>query len=334
MKKSMLGKVAASGVVALGLSMAATPAFAAIDFSTATWLVGGVNYQFESTGTDTYGGVEYLTTPTQANDSLGYEEMYWDGGDLVPYDDYGYCYGADATETTEANGDVVISCAAYELTNDVWMGQDFRFFHDQPLTRHVFWIENRGTAAADLDAASEANYLYWYLSSYDKEASSTDPTSCSSPTGAETWIVAAGSADTTITGIAWQAKDATTWTGGGDCSTDYFEAYLNKDSLAAGEKVNYATFIATSEPAGASSGEMDTAFAAAVSGMTAFDSLNETLCRGIEGTTVEGWGTCPATLPNTGIDSSTTATVGLMGAVALVAGFAAIVVVRRRAAQQ
>jgi LPXTG-motif cell wall-anchored protein len=108
------------------------------------------------------------------------------------------------------------------------------------------------------------------------------------------------------------------------------------DSLVAGEKVTYMTFIATGEPAGTSSGEMDTAFAEAVTEMAAFNELNDTLCRAIDdGTVIEGWGTCGAPapdseLPDTGADTAVAGSLVSVASGLLIAGALALIVVRRR----
>jgi hypothetical protein len=338
MKTKKLAIGLASGVVAIALSVTSTPAFAAINFETATWLVGGVNYQFEwdSPSVNSYGGVEYLTTPTQANSTLQYEETFWNGGDLAPYDDYGYCLGATATEVTEANGDVAITCAPLNFEpSDVWISQSFLFYNDEPLTRHVFSLENRGAVATDLAAVEQENYVTFYTDNVTEAATSEDATSCLSMTAEDHWAVLSGSADTIITGVAWQAHGGTAFTSLGEDCIDRggVYAYLTKDSLAAGETVNYMTFIATGQPAGPSSGEMDTAFATAVTEMAAFDSLNDTLCRGIDGLVVEGWGTCTLSLPDTGASTAVVGSSIAIGSGLLIAGALALVMARRRQAR-
>jgi hypothetical protein len=52
-------------------------------------------------------------------------------------------------------------------------------------------------------------------------------------------------------------------------------------------------FIATDEPADATTGSMDAAFEAFKAKMASFDSISDTLCRGLD-IEVEGWGTCSA----------------------------------------
>jgi len=341
MKKSyrhLAGGIAAG---ALATVLVSSPAFAAIDFSSASWTLSDVNYGYESSGVDTYGGIEYVTTTTQSNYSLGYEETYFDGGDLTAFNDYGYCYGADASETTETNGDVVITCAPYEMANDLWLTQEYRMYDDQKLWRHIFGIENRGTSAANLDAASQGNYLYLYQYYSDNAISSSNPTA--DPTGSCTmsasdhWVVNSASQNTTITGWAFQATGGTAWDGTGEDCSDSPSVYVTADTLAAGAKLNYMSLIVTGEPAGASTGDMDTAFDSFVAGMSAFDSLNDTLCRGIaDGTSFDGWGTCgPATpeLPNTGVNGAETSIATGVAMLVLAAGVAFAVIARRRQAQ-
>lgn len=318
----------AGGAIALSLSLTSAPAFAAINFATATWTVGGVTYHFEDDGSDTYGGIELPVTAAQDDAAFYYEEQYWGGLDFVGYDDYGYCLGATATESTEANGDVVITCEAYEVSEDIWFTNSYRLYNDQPLARHVTVVENRSNAAIDMDLTNTF-YIYLYLDDYDKTASSNDPSTCSSLDATDNWAIVAGSEDTTIAGMAWQSKDSTALTADGeDCTGDDIYVGSTKDSLGVGEKVNYMTFIATYAPAGSSSAEMDTALASAISQMSAFDSLNDTLCRGINGLELEGWGTCG--LAETGLNSSQLGSTLSIGAGLAAVGTVALVAKRRR----
>jgi LPXTG-motif cell wall-anchored protein len=99
------------------------------------------------------------------------------------------------------------------------------------------------------------------------------------------------------------------------------------------------TLIATAEPAGPSTGEMDTAFAAALAQMSVFDSLNDTFCRDlVDGTVIEGWGTCGAAaadsaLPDTGVSAPTAIALGAAGAGLLMAGIITLIALRRRQAR-
>jgi hypothetical protein len=332
MNKKKLAIGLAAGMATIALSVGASPAFAAIDFDSATWLVGGVNYQFEGDGSgDTYGGVEELTTPTQSNYELYYEEFYFYNGDFNS-GDYTYCIGATATEVTESNGDVVITCEPYQIDTDsnIWATNSYRFYSDQMLTRHVVTIENKGTASFDLGDP----YFYYYLSNYSKTASSSNPATCDSMTADDHWAITAGTADTIINGYAWQAAGSTTFTTAEeDCESDEIVASLTNKTMAAGEKRTYMSLIATAEPAGTSSGEMDTAFAAALTQMSSFDSLNDTFCRGIDGLVIDGWGTCAASLPDTGANSAVMGSSIAIGSGLLIAGALALLVVSRRQAR-
>ena len=336
MSKKKLAIGLAAGMATIALSVGASPAFAAIDFDSATWLVGGVNYQFEGDNSgDSYGGAYELTTPTQSNYELGYEEFYFDAGDLSGGWYYPMCEGSTATESTEANGDVLITCDPYSINgSDLWATNTYRLFADQKLYRHVLNLENKGTSAINLDAASLGNGFYFYVSNYDKTASSSDPTSCDSMTAEDHWAMTSANSDSVINGYAWQAAGGTAFTSAGeDCSDDDFYAFLTKDSFAPGEQANYMSLIATSEPAGTSTGDMDTAFAAALAQMPAFDSLNDTFCRGIDGLVIEGWGTCVASLPDTGANSAVMGSSIAIGSGLLIAGALALVMVRRRQAR-
>ena len=328
MKKRMMA--IAGSAVALSLSLTSAPAFAAINFATATWTVGGVTYHFEDDGSDTYGGIELPVTAAQDDAAFYYEEQYWGGVNFNGYDDYGYCLGATATESTEANGDVVITCEAYEVSEGIWFTNSYRLYNDQPLARHVTVVENRTNAAIDMDIANNQSFFtYFYLDDYDKTASSNDPLTCSSLDATDNWAIVAGTDDTTVAGMAWQSKDSTALTAEGqDCTGDDIYVGSTKDSLGVGEKANFMTFITTYAPAGSSSAEMDTALASAISQMSAFDSLNDTLCRGINGLVVEGWGTCG--LAETGTSSEQIGSALFIGAGLATAGTIALVAKRRR----
>jgi hypothetical protein len=194
-------------------------------------------------------------------------------------------------------------------------------------------VENRGNAAIDMDIEADNTFMiYLLLDDYAKTASSNDPSTCSSLDATDNWAIVAGSDDTTIAGMAWQSKESTALTTEGqDCTSDDIYVASTKDTLGVGEKVNYMTFIATSAPAGSSSAEMDTALAAAISQMSAFDSLNDTLCRGINGVVLEGWGTCG--LAETGMDSAQLGSALALGAGLAVVGTVALVANRRRTAR-
>ena len=323
----------AAGATAVALSVGASPAFAAVDFQNGTWLVGGVNYQFEYDANDlSYGGVYHLTTPTQVNYELGYEEFIFDGGDFSTNSDYAYCLGATATETTESNGDVVITCEPYQVdtNSNIWVSHEYRFYNDQMLTRHILIVENRNTVSFDLGES----YFYYYLNNYDKTATSSNPASCGTMTADDHWAITAGTSDSMINGYAWQAAGSTTFTTAGeDCTDDDFSAFLTNATMAAGEKRIFMSLIASAEPAGTSTGDMDTAFAAALAQMPSFDSLNDTFCRGLDGLVIDGWGTCAASLPDTGASTAVVGSSIAIGSGLLIAGALALVMARRRQAR-
>jgi hypothetical protein len=323
----------AGATMTLALTFASSAAFAAVDFATATWPnIGGVNYAMDSDSFgNTYGGFADLATPTQANSSLDFTGVVLTGGVLGDINDYyGYCYGDSATETTESNGDIVISCPAYEWgPTGIWFSQEFRLYNDQQLARQIFTLENRSTGPADL--GTNSNGFYFGLNAAEKQASTSDSSSCANLTADDNWIMGADSSDSTITGIAWQAKGAARLSGAGaDCGVNFQVLAMAKSTLAAGEKISFMMFTATAQPAGTTTGDMDAAFAALMPAMSSFDSLNDTLCRGIDGRAFDGWGTCVASLPNTGSDGSAIDASAVLGAGLLVVGALAIVVMRRR----
>ena len=323
-----------SGAIALGLIFAPSAAYAAIDFSTANWSVGGVTYQFWGQAGDA-AGLEDITSNTQPNNSYGYDETDWGGGGLSSYDDFALCSAATATATTESNGDVVVTCEPFKLgTSDAWFSESYRFYSDQKLARHLFSLENRGASVIALEPSAKRSNAYFYFASTGKNATSNDPTSCSLVDN-DNWVLSAGTSDTTISGVAWQANEETAFTTAGEnCDSD-FRAYVTKSELAVGETVNFMTFVKTFEPSGSSVGEMNTAFAAAITSMSGFDSLTPTLCRGIDDLVVEGWGDCgesPAEedLASTGVGAADVALGAAVGLTLLTAGVFSLASIRRQ----
>ena len=324
----------ASGAIALGLIFAPSAAYAAVDFSTASWSVGGVTYQFWAEAGDA-AGLEDPVTNTQPNNSYGYDETDWGGGGLSSFNDFATCSSATVTATTETNGDVVITCEPFQLgTSDAWFSESYRFYSDQMLARHVFSLENRGTNAIALNPSSNLNDAYFYFASTGKNASSSDPASCSLVEN-DNWVLSAGTSDTTISGVAWQASEETAFTTAGQNCVSEFRAYVTKSELAVGETVNFMTFVKTFEPSGPSVGAMNTAFAAAITSMSGFNSLTPTLCRGIDDLVVEGWGDCgesPAeeNLAATGVGPADVALGAAVGLTLLTAGVFSLASIRRR----
>ena len=314
----------ASATLALGLTLVPATAYAAVDFTTASWNVGGVTYQFwEDSGDGA--GLENISSNTQPNYSYGYDETDWGGGGLSSFNDYVRCESSTATAVSAENGDITISCAPFQLgTSDAWFSESYRFYSDQKLARHVFSLENRGASVIQFNPADKLNSAYFYFERTAKQATSNDPTSCDLVAN-DNWVLSADTADTTISGVAWQARGASAFTTAGEnCDSD-FRAYVTKSTLAAGETVNFMTFVATFEPSGSTTGAMNTAFASAMSDMSQFDSLDSTLCRDIETLVVEGWGDCNESL----IDDSSggeplAATGGNTAIVALVTSIAAV----------
>jgi LPXTG-motif cell wall-anchored protein len=208
-------------------------------------------------------------------------------------------------------------------------------YADHMLARHMFTLDNRGaTTVTGLNNSS--NEMTWELDDDSLQASSGNATSCAGLTASDNWLMGAATQNSTIAGFAWQAKGGTAFTfAGNDCTRGSNSALFVKASLAAGEKVNYMTFVATGEPAGNTAGDMTAAFDAYKAQMASFDQLNDTLCRGIaNGTAIEGWGTCTASLPNTGPNGALTATGLAAGASLLAAGLLSLIIVRRRQAAQ
>lgn len=333
MKKS-LAIALASGVLATGIIGASTPAFAAIDFATATWSVGGMNYAFENTVSDAYmGSVEFVTTDTQSNYELYYgAEFYTFGGDVDA--DYAYCYEDLATEATDAaTGDVTISCgeAPWSVNDpDLFASGSTRFYNDIPMARNVFVLENRGTTDIDLGSP----YFFECFNNYNRGASSEDPTSCAALTAEDHWVVSSDTDNSMIIGYAWQAHGSTDLDASGeDCTSDSVYTYPKDTIIPAGGTLTMMNFQ-YSVDGGSSTGDMDAAYAALLPTMDMFNALDDTLCRGIEtGTEITGWGTCEATapaLPDTGADTSVIGTSVAISAGLLAAGVLALVMVRRR----
>jgi hypothetical protein len=327
----------ASGVLATGIVGASTPAFAAIDFATATWSVGGINYELENSGSDAYmGSLQFMQTDTQSNYEANYgTQFYLNGtgsGDVN--NDYPYCFEDLATEATDAaTGDVTISCGEYAWSvsdPDLFASGSTLLYNDIPMARNVYVLENRGTTDIDLGGL----YFNEEFSNYARGATSEDPTSCAALTAEDHWIVSSDSDDSMIIGFAWQAHGATAFDASGEDSCDgYAYTYLTDTILPAGKTLTVMNFQ-YSVDGGSSTADMNAAYAALLPTMAMFEALDDTLCRGIEaGTEIAGWGTCPAAapaLPDTGADTSAIGASVAISAGLLGAGVLALVMVRRR----
>jgi hypothetical protein len=335
-RKTLLALLGAAlaGVIAL----VAQPAIAAISNSTDEWTVGGVNYGIEENG-----GFFYTSTPSFSNYAW-YSEYsdYFYGGGFSGYAYAGRCNPNTATAVTESNGDVVVTCEPDQMSpTDVWITHSYRMFADQKLARHTFSLDNRGaTTLTGLN--NSANNIGWELNEDDLQSSSGNLTSCANMTSSDNWLMAANSSNSTIAAFAWQAAGGNALDFSGDCSDGYQEAEFVKTHLGAGEKVTYMTVLATGEPEGTSAGAMTTAFDAFKTQMVFFDSLNETLCRGIDdGTAIEGWGTCTGEdsgpveeLAKTGADSEPVGLLLTLGGLVLAVGLVARYELTRRNAQR
>jgi LPXTG-motif cell wall-anchored protein len=328
-------------VVTAGMLFAAHPASAAVDFRTTSWTVGGVEYEIDNSGSDGKGGFRYVKTPTYSNYSWYSEySVNFYGGGFSGYNGSPKCLSATATEVTESNGDVVITCQPFQMSpTDVWFTHSYRMYADNMLARHTFTLDNRGTTTLT-GLNDSGNTVDWELDNTTLIASSGNPTSCASLTSSDNWIMGSSDSDSTIAGYAWQAKGGSAFDfGGDDCTNGGNSSTFVKADLAAGEKVTYMTFVATGEPAGTTAGEMTTAFEAFKAQMASFDELNDTLCRGIDdGTVIEGWGTCGAPAPNpglpdTGVSAPTAIALGAAGAGLLMAGIITLIALRRRQAR-
>lgn len=327
------------------LTLVAQPAIAAVNIgSSDEWTVGGVNYGIEGGG-----GFYYTSTPSFSFYSW-YSEYgeYFYGGGFSAFADSGPCDAATATAVTESNGDVVVTCEPAQMSpTDVWFTHSYRMYADQKLARHTFTLDNRGaTALTGLN--DPLNTISWELNWYNLQSSSVNPTSCASLTLSDNWLMGARNSNSTIAGFAWQAAGGNALDFTGDCSGGGQEAKFVKTGLAAGEKVTYMTVLATGEPEDTSAGAMSTAFEAFKSQMDFFDSLNETLCRGIAGgTAIEGWGTCTGEdsdpveggkdsdpvegLAKTGPNSAIAATLVALSGLVLAAGVFMRIATRRHA---
>jgi hypothetical protein len=342
--KRKLAIALASGVLATGIVGASTPAFAAIDFETATWSVGGINYEFENTGADAYmGSLQFMQTATQSNYEAYYATEFYVNNDSSGNvnDDYAYCLENLATEATDtATGDVTISCGEYAWSvsdPDLFASGSTRFYDDIPMARNVYVLENRGTTDVDLGET----YFYEYLDNYNRGASSENPTSCAALTAEDHWLVSSDTDDSMIIGFAWQAHGSPAFDATGeDCTSDSVYTYLTDAILPAGKTLTVMNFQ-YSVDGGSTTEDMDAAYAALLPTMDMFEALDDTLCRGIEvGTQITGWGTCapaaPAApaLPDTGADTSVIGASVAISAGLLGAGVLALIMVRRRQSAQ
>lgn len=339
--KRKLAIALASGVLATGIVGASTPAFAAIDFATATWSVGGINYEFENDGSDAYmGALQYMQTASQSNYEAFYgAEMYVNNDSSVDIDSGNpYCFEDLATESTDAaTGDVTISCGEYAWSTndpDLFASGSTRLYNDIPMARNVYVLENRGTTDIDLGGL----YFNEYFDNYNRGASSENPTSCEFLTAEDHWLVSSDTDDSMIIGFAWQAHGSPAFdVTGEDCTSDSVHTYLTDTIIPAGKTLTIMNFQ-YSVDGGSSTDDMNAAYAALLPTMDMFEALDDTLCRGIEEETeIAGWGTCAAAapaLPDTGADASVIGASVAISAGLLGAGVLALIMVRRRQSAQ
>jgi hypothetical protein len=250
---------------------------------------------------------------------------------------YVLCEESTATEQTASNGDVIIDCAPFQFSpTDVWFTQSIRFYSDQRLARTVMSLENRGTSDIQITGGGSPNIIAFGFTTHARSASSHDGSTCDNLLSNDNWIAMAGENDSTITGVAWQAKGETALDASVRSCTIGNNIYTppTLQFLTAGTTVNYMSFIATDEPADSTTASMEVAFEAFKEKMASFDSLNDTLCRGLNAE-IEGWGTCvqvdaPKELANTGEKTSLQTSIMLTATASIVAGISTLIAVRRR----
>jgi LPXTG-motif cell wall-anchored protein len=340
MKKKLIG-VAGATIAAISLVTTATPALAADWPMTGFFTIDGTSGGGALWKMDEYGiaGATNVNVDTFAVELYYPNELYTD---MSVYCGDPSGDGSTATVTDEANGDVTVDCVPTDDSPAIGITSTMhiRFYAESPtgyLARQ--WVEMTNATGAPIDMSAEPLALYYYYNYYAWN-DDVDP-----------WE--------TNMGVGFDALNGDVWGAGGDVSGDQiatsaawgdpcnssgyttgspemiFPSGVNV--FAPGETKNVVTFMnmvfpATPDASGAAAA-FDTAVNQAKTEYAA--GLTGRLAAGLPGgLSVVGWetGGCSPTLPNTGIDSSTSAALALGMSALAAAGLALTVISRRRRA--
>jgi LPXTG-motif cell wall-anchored protein len=339
MKKKLIG-VAGAAIAEIALVTTATPAVAA------DWPMTGF---FTIDGTSGGGALWKLSeygiaggnsvTPGLTPDLWYPNELYVNG--------YFFCGdtdgdGSSATVTDETNGDVTIDCVpSVDMPQSgLTSTMHIRLYAESPtgyLAR--IWVEMTNTTVTTVDMSATSLALYYFYNYYGW-TDNVDPWESNTGVGfdsenGDVWG-AGGSVngDEIATSAAWgDPCHASEYTTGSP--EMYFPAGVNV--FAPGETKNVVTFMNMVFPATPDASGAAAAFNTAVNqAKTEYAAgLTGRLSAGLpDGLSVVGWqtGGCSPELPNTGIDSSTSAAIAIGVSALAAAGLALTVVSRRRRA--
>lgn len=339
MKKKFLA-VSAIAIATAAVVASATPA-AAADWPMAGWFQingtsgGGALWKFDEYGIAGANSV----TPGLAQDLYYPNELY--GADDFYCGDTGGD-GSSATITNETNGDVTIDCLPSVDVPQAGLTSTMhvRLYAESPtgyLARN--WVEMTNTTGATIDMSATPMALYYFYNYYGW-TDNVDPWESNTGVGfdsenGDVWG-AGGSVngDEIATSAAWgDTQHASEYTTGSP--EMYFPSIVNV--VAPGETKNIITFMNMVFPA-----SNDSAGALAAYNTAVNQAKNE-LAAGLTGRmatglpdclSVVGWQTleCTPALPNTGIDSSTSASIALGVSALISAGLVLTVISRRRRA--
>jgi len=338
MKKSLLAG-AATLVAAIALVVTAAPATAAPwpaggTFNIPGAMAGGASWDVDHDGIaagydipDTYVGLYY---PMDNWSTTGF---YCGNGD-----------GSDATVTNETNGDITVDCQPVANTFRTGLRGTLHLrFYAQAASGYLarVWGELENTTGSTIDLSADPIAVYYY---YNFTAwNNGDP-----------WMTNVGGGDDGLDGSVWgaggdiqnhQIATSASWA---DVSQScriktlphamYYPAEAN--IIAPGATVNLVSFInmvfpATDDPAG-SAAAFNIALNNAQTEMAA--GLTGRMTAGLpDGLVATGWeknDACVPQLPNTGIDSSTSAALALVMSALAAAGLVLTVISRRRRARE
>ena len=264
-----------------------------------------------------------------------------DGGTVVTSDDW-------CTDPIDAPGgvategaDTVITCAPFvipagEPGEGLTATVEIRIIDSLNVARLFYTIEN--TTGSDIDVPDVFLSVQWEYSTYNGLSSSGvrgDGSNSMLFGDQDTWIITAEGNTEMPSGVAWAAGCDTSFAVTGTDASDMSIGTGEVTTFAAGSSTYYATFLQMQTPAAQTDDAMNLAIDALGSSMASrYASLTPELAVGMPtGISVEFWGgSCSnpdPTLPNTGVDESTLATLSVssLGLIAL----GLIAIVRRRA---
>jgi LPXTG-motif cell wall-anchored protein len=164
MKKSRI--IVAAAVLAVGMSLVASPAFAV------TWDGTKIYYPLGNDGTDPATDAQYYDVDSSDFTYYGlYNQAFSDNGPSENlFDTHAFftgeqedtvsCWEADptVTEATDGSGDLILLCAPQTMTDDIVVQFEFRMYADHQTTRErMILTNNSGSAIEDYVAGRDIN---------------------------------------------------------------------------------------------------------------------------------------------------------------------------------